>query len=624
MHTVALSRGRACFAHGVRRNFSTDPRIEFVVGARAGARGNSFHALYARLKETAPPDGSPIARPIPVEVYAQAMSTLSKSRDMLDLELVHTMLKDMPTLCGQQPVQREYGQAVRAMIRHPDSTPTHVLDWANAISDAKIRRGIVTMLINTYRNEKDWQALVHVVAHGAFSGPSRRLLRHAVSVLGEVFNSVSEETRTAIVCHLIPRVLQMPEKDQRTVTDACKDCGILPQVEVLATEDDTVDNVETNEAPSTSDGLTEEVPTVHESDVAEWDQLNAALDGQTDPAYMQQIATNLGVDVQSRHWAQLVASACNLSLSQGFSVYHVAKQSGVHPTLAMIQPMIQLLVASRLRAPGQLATSTAMSLWRDIQGHPPESGDGPDLALYQHLLRAIASSKHQASLSLVRELAVAMRESGVLIEPQDASVLVDIITSARTHALAVDYYRTMRAATTHVTPELYDTSLRALRNSWTPSAPFVPPATYWEIIRDMTWQGIPLQDYHYIDLLEHYAAAAKGLPANSMHPQYLRKALDEVMQRLHMDEFDDVLSVQQAVVSAQFAIQGHAAGLDAYLRLTRSFADAISQTKLRTQALKACTALQRTTDAATIEEMHRKMQPSWKLQGTKWFRAQAV
>lgn len=238
-------------------------------------------------------------------------------------------------------------------------------------------------------------------------------------------------------------------------------------------------------------------------------------------------------------WAKLVRNAYAKSNNVAvLSLYDTALKSGVRPTNALLHPVIRVLCSGDLRPPTEASIDRALQLFQEYieihrnsestpgVGDASETQDGvrgslsnsnstaPDIAIYNTLLRALASSTDikkyfPIALSLFEDL----HARKVPMDSMTAtSFIVLLMRTSPTYQEAYRAYRSVYRSDDgkiRLDAEGYAVILHTFCNKVAAGKAPIPPAhLYFEIIQDMRAAGYPVSSKVYTVILQRLAVLA--------------------------------------------------------------------------------------------------------------------
>ncbi|KAH7107067.1 hypothetical protein BKA62DRAFT_765621 [Auriculariales sp. MPI-PUGE-AT-0066] len=520
------------------------------------------------------------------------MELLSLSDDPEDLKLVRIMLNDMPTVAGP-PALRNYQHVVRALARTPGLPAEMVMKFIKNTGPRNQENLLIEGLLYAYKKARNVRALAYCTSQTLHV----HFMTKSFQYLAEVLEPTATTQAYAYLLQVMEeRTVPVTKDIAQAITRACRRRNIAIPSQLCATDV----QVQPLTTPTAGGHTAQIVSKAHPTSAPE-DLLSLKMMSETNPDALLEAAKRLHVVVQPQHWTLVIANATRQSLALGLQAYHAAKQGDQRPTRSMIEPLVKSLLTSRIRRPTTLAVDTVIQLWRDIKDQPADSKDGPDLSFYSIVFRSIFISRHPSSLAIVWELALHLKESGVLIDPASAKFLVHKMATSASHELVVEYFRALRVATGElISADLYNTTLRALTRITSPRSPFVPPPTYFEVLRDMTWRGIPIKSRHYAEVLLHYTSVGQSLHHQSEHRPALKDAVHVVVHRIHMDQLENFPRLHLDVAAAFIAVREYKLAVKKYREVVKAKRKLRLNAALLSQVVQTGASAQLWTDVTEI------------------------
>ena len=238
-------------------------------------------------------------------------------------------------------------------------------------------------------------------------------------------------------------------------------------------------------------------------------------------------------------WAKLIRNAYAKSNNAAvLALYDAALKSGVRPTNALLHPVIRVLCSGGLRPPTEASIDRALRLFQDflkmdqnlevtpegdVVASMQDSAGGslstsnsttPDIAIYNTLLRALASStdiKKYFPIALL--LLEDLHARKVPMDPMTAtSLIVLLMRTSPTHEEAFRAYRSVYKSDDgdfRLDAEGYAVILHTFCNKVAAGKGPAPPAhLYFEIIQDMRAAGFPVTSKVYTVIMQRLAVLA--------------------------------------------------------------------------------------------------------------------
>ena len=208
-------------------------------------------------------------------------------------------------------------------------------------------------------------------------------------------------------------------------------------------------------------------------------------------------------------------------------IYLAAKAAGVTVDLALAEPVIRSLCSSSLHAPTDAALDLAVKIYREIEEAPPSeakaTGFGPQVALFQTLLRALSASSNKTKyMPIAIDLLEEMKRRGLSESAHVTSLVILLMRSASSFAEAFDAYKkTVRERANPFQAKGYAAILHTFTTLKFDNRTVPPWPDYFQIVKDMQEDGSPVLPHLYTNLLRQMARMAReleNLPTRITYP----------------------------------------------------------------------------------------------------------
>ncbi|KAI9444854.1 hypothetical protein H4582DRAFT_855325 [Lactarius indigo] len=156
-----------------------------------------------------------------------------------------------------------------------------------------------------------------------------------------------------------------------------------------------------------------------------------------------------GIKAGSQVWSKVVRNALLMrSPTAVLEIYRAAKGAGVPVDLPLAEPVIRSLCSSSLQSPTDVALDLAIEIYREIEDAPKTPNIGPQVALFQTLLRALSASANKTKyMPVAIDMLEEMKRRGLSDSAHVTSLVILLMRSASSFAEAFDAYKTVRERT---------------------------------------------------------------------------------------------------------------------------------------------------------------------------------
>ncbi|KAF8633001.1 hypothetical protein AX15_001598 [Amanita polypyramis BW_CC] len=269
-------------------------------------------------------------------------------------------------------------------------------------------------------------------------------------------------------------------------------------------------------------------------------------------ADLKYVEEELKVKPSTEHYSLLVSNSIRTGhISRALAIYDHAKNDGLKPEAALVAPMIKHLCQLVDGEALEDSLDKAFALYKDLSScHPIDAGvkektsylehsAGPDLNIYQTLLRGLASSSNiqkyfPVALSLLEDMdARKLSKDDSIVS---ASIIVLHMRNAKKSVEALTAYQTHRSA---LDEKGYAVVLNAYSKLTFGESTHVPSLTdYFGIVKDMRHAGLSITTEVYTILLQRLGITATRLNQQRQaddegHLAELRSSLIMTTRRAH-------------------------------------------------------------------------------------------
>jgi hypothetical protein len=234
----------------------------------------------------------------------------------------------------------------------------------------------------------------------------------------------------------------------------------------------------------------------------------------------------------SHVWSKVIQNALLLGSPPPavLEIYLAAKAAGVTVDLALAAPVIRSLCSSSLQTPTDAALDLAVKIYREIEEVPPSetkaAGFGPQVALFQTLLRALsASSNKMKYMPIAIDLLEEMKRRGLSESAHVTSLVILLMRSASSFAEAFEAYKTVRERTQiPFQAKGYAAILHTFTTLKFENRTIPPWPDYFQIVKDMQEDGSPVLPHLHTNLLRQMARmATRAKPSEADYIPNLQK-----------------------------------------------------------------------------------------------------
>lgn len=237
------------------------------------------------------------------------------------------------------------------------------------------------------------------------------------------------------------------------------------------------------------------------------------------------------IKAESCVWSKVIRNALLLGSPPAvLDIYLAAKSAGVTVDLALAGPVVRSLCSSSLQAPTDAALDLAVKIYREIEEVPSSEakavGFGPQVALFQTLLRALSASSNKTKyMPIAIDLLEDMKRRGLSERAHVTSLVILLMRSASSFAEAFDAYKTVRERTQiPFQAKGYAAILHTFTTLKFGNRTVPPWQDYFHIVKDMQEDGSPVLPHLYTNMLRQMARmAARAKPSDPDYISSLQK-----------------------------------------------------------------------------------------------------
>jgi pentatricopeptide repeat protein len=277
--------------------------------------------------------------------------------------------------------------------------------------------------------------------------------------------------------------------------------------------------------------------------VASKKTLSIMLRHSTSVTELRDAARHLDVVADEKHWTLLVTNTLNVGdIPNALKVYSAFREENAFPSLSVIHPIITALCRTATLTRSEQLLDQAIDLYRDLASAVSLSSSGsyqgPDVALYSSLLRAVASALndkkyYSLAVSLLKEMR--LRQIDMDDSMTIASVTVLSMRNSPSFSDALTIYKHLcnRDDGTRLNERGFEIVLDAFCKLSYGEGSIPPLDHYFAIVKDMRNAGYGMTVQVYAMLLKQFAALATRNSWDPSLPEEFRDKLGEAIRRTH-------------------------------------------------------------------------------------------
>ncbi|KAH9065793.1 hypothetical protein EDB87DRAFT_1783763 [Lactarius vividus] len=240
----------------------------------------------------------------------------------------------------------------------------------------------------------------------------------------------------------------------------------------------------------------------------------------------------------SQVWSKVVRNALLMrSPTVVLEIYRAAKGAGVPVDLPLAEPVIRSLCSSSLRSPTDAALDLAIEIYREIEDAPRTPNIGPQVALFQTLLRALSASANKTKyMPVAIDMLEEMKRRGLSDSAHVTSLVILLMRSASSFAEAFDAYKTVRERTqVPFQAKGYAAILHTFTTLKLDNRTIPPWQDYFQIVKDMQEDGSPVLPHLYTNMFRQMARmAARAKPSDPDTIPNLQKMVHTAREVQHL------------------------------------------------------------------------------------------
>lgn len=286
--------------------------------------------------------------------------------------------------------------------------------------------------------------------------------------------------------------------------------------------------------------------------------LRAILRHSRNLADLRLLESEFGIPATTAHWSILISNNVRTGyMADALAIYEESKKANIPPDAALIAPLVRGLCRTTLKPPTDASIDQALTIYGELANVTPPSvserdpnktydthSSGPDIDIYQTLLRGLASSANlEKYFPIAKSLMDDMEIRG--ISTQDSLIASSIIVLLMRHspdsAEALDVYKRLNSS---LDEKGYAIVLNAFCKLSFGDGLQVPSLTsYFGIVRDMRRAGLSITVEVYTIILHQLGIVATQISEHSEDTtSALRDRLVTTTRRTH-----DLLTLDAAV-----------------------------------------------------------------------------
>ncbi|KAH9049380.1 hypothetical protein EDB84DRAFT_1260976 [Lactarius hengduanensis] len=240
----------------------------------------------------------------------------------------------------------------------------------------------------------------------------------------------------------------------------------------------------------------------------------------------------------SQVWSKVIRNALLMrSPTAVLEIYRAAKRAGVPVDLPLAEPVIRSLCSSSLRSPTDAALDLAIEIYREIEDGPRTPNIGPQVALFQTLLRALSASANKTKyMPVAIDMLEEMKRRGLSESAHVTSLVILLMRSASSFSEAFDAYKTVRERTQiPFQAKGYAAILHTFTTLKLDNRTIPPWQDYFQIVRDMQEDGSPVLPHLYTNMFRQMARmAAHAKPSDPDTVPNLQKMVHTAREVQHL------------------------------------------------------------------------------------------
>ena len=504
-------------------------------------------ALATEFKDA--PDISTLPHPNDDLRLLSILQTLAVSARPEDMRRIGQILHDFCPILGMKPTSGVYTSILLGLANggHDDQVLNFLLKMPQLPGHFTPTLDQVHAVLSACSQQSNFQLLKNIVLNMRRMGqrPTNetfailfRLRWHIakrdddIPTINELSSLIQESVRQGIFFEpIIADILYQSYADIGHISEAKE---ILSIYESISSEMDEIPDV--GDASYSSQG---EASNARDT----LDVYRGMLRDSRDHADILQLERKLGVKCTAIHWS-IVINNCLRSgnFSQAFDIYDQSKKAGVTPDAGLIAPLLRALARLEMKGPSDESINRALTIYRDLANtvppsiHPPskpkslnDHSAGPDIGIYNTLLRMILSSKSGTDyLPLADSLLEEMEDRHLPTNSSTitASKIIIEMRRANTFSGALDYYHEHRS---NLDEHGYAAVLQAYCRLSFKGDLQVPLITqYFGIVNNMRLQRVPVTPKVYTIILHQIGSMVRNIRQD--YPRH--NAARQVLERL--------------------------------------------------------------------------------------------
>lgn len=238
---------------------------------------------------------------------------------------------------------------------------------------------------------------------------------------------------------------------------------------------------------------------------------------------------SLGITADPTHWAIVIRNvALAGNIPAALEIYEESKKAGIRPNSALVDPLIRGLCTHRISPPTDSDIDTALRIYHDLLAAEAEGfkqtssrestiSSGPDIKVYQNLIRALSSSTKILKYSpTVKSLIEDMQSRQIFTDDSETttSIIILLMRLSTNFNQAFAAYRRFNSS---LDEKGYNAVLAAFcKLSFEGESHLPSLSQYFDIVDDMRQAGHPLSVRVYTVFLGQLARLVDERPELQM------------------------------------------------------------------------------------------------------------
>jgi len=564
------------------------PSLKSILEQRLESRNisgihTSYPALVAALKHSSGPSSSEYAPSLSQAQLLILLEVLATSGRPADLQRIEEILQDMPSIFGIQPSHEFHTVIIRGLIVYGNVQTIHrwllrmpsrpgnlfptleqfhmFLEACLDLTTFKYMRHVVKTMRQTGCKPTN-ETFKYLIRSRSIAAAQEEKAPHVIS-----FSNILDDMKLENLPYDDSITALLRESyEQRGLHAAADRVQALYEARFLDIQTpEKLREVEWTTKLSQMaqvQGLQAAIKFLRSSESEGWTvsptAIRSILRHSSAIQDLQKVQDEFDIGAKVAYWSILINNNTRAgNTSAALCIYEESKKAGVIPDAALVGPLIKALCRSIGKPPSDESLGNALSIYHDLANAvPPSSGpdipketyddhaSGPDIGIYNDLLRGLASSpnaeKHYpAAKALLEDMAA--RKISTNDSLTASSLIVLFMRRSPTLDDALDVYYQLRTSLDEKGYAVVLNAFCSLSFGDTLEAPSL--SNYFEIVKDMRRAGLEITVEVYTILLHQLGIIATKLRDPDVRaPSGLRDQLVTTTRRTH-----DFLTLDAAV-----------------------------------------------------------------------------